>query len=225
VRRRVLLVVDESAFPGAHFPCELEDGRRLLGDRLVVGLLLAGADVAVGLEVGGRREVDEEREQRADEGEQPREGEVPPGPARGDGAVGERGLRVREHVDERGGEDDPRSVALDEEQPPRVRRAAPERPRQRDGEADADGAGHEDGEQGPRLEPRSRRAVAAGAGEGRHVAGGEAARARHGVGGGGAKCSTKVHARATATGRRAAGAVVDGKTEMRVVKCLTASLK
>uniref|UniRef100_A0A0D3G3M3 Uncharacterized protein n=1 Tax=Oryza barthii TaxID=65489 RepID=A0A0D3G3M3_9ORYZ len=63
--------------------------------------------VAVGFEVGGGGEVDEEGEERADEGEEAREGEVPPRAARGDGAVGERGVRVGEDVDERSGEDDP----------------------------------------------------------------------------------------------------------------------
>jgi len=170
VRRGVLfsVVIQESALLGAHLAGELEH-RNLLGDWGVWRFLVAvavvgvgvGADVGVGLEVGGSGEVDEEREQRADEGEEAREGEVPPGPARGDGAVGERGVRVGEHVDERGGEDDPRRVALDEEQAPRVVGAAAEGARERDGEADADGAGDEDGEQGPRLEPRGRRAVAA----------------------------------------------------------------
>lgn len=212
VRRGVLLsvVVQERALLGAHLTGELEH-RDLLGDwgvgrfPVAVGVGVGvPADVGVGLEVGGSREVDEEREQRADEGEETREGEVPPGPARGDGAVGERGVRVGEHVDERGGEDDPCRVALDEEQAPRVAGAAAERARERDGEADADGAGDEDGQQRPRLEPRGRRAVAAGPGE-RRAAGGEAPGAGHGASAAAARggCSTELpHCarRATATG-------------------------
>lgn len=202
VRRGVLLVVvQEGALLGAHFAGEFEDGG-LLGDRGVWRLLVAvavavAATVAVGLEVGRGGEVDEEREEGADEGEEPREGEVPPGPARGDGAVGERRLRVGEHVDERGGEDDPGRVALDEEEAPRVVGPAAERPRERDGEADADGAGDEDGQQGPRLEPRRRRAVPARPGARRTAAVGEAPGAGHGASGRAARtragrCSTKL---------------------------------
>jgi hypothetical protein len=188
-RRQVLLVVvQEGALLGAHFAGEFKDGG-FFGNRGVWRLLVAvaAAAVAVGLEVGGGGEVDEEREQRADEGEEPREGEVPPGPARGDGAVGEGGVRVGEHVDERGGEDDPGRVALDEQQAPRVVGAPPERPRERDGEADADGASDEDRQQGPRLEPRGRRAVAAGPG-----AVGPARGEAPGAGHGGGRCSTKL---------------------------------
>lgn len=179
------------ALLGAHLAGELEDGGLLGGGDWGVGLvgrrrrrrrlpLLRVLVVAVGFEVGGGGEVDEEGEERADEGEEAREGEVPPRAARGDGAVGERGVRVGEDVDERGGEDDPGGVALDEEEAARVPGLPAERPRERHGEADADGARHEDGEQGARLEPRRRRPVPAHPRHRRHLPRREAPRPRHG---------------------------------------------
>lgn len=64
--------------------------------------------------VGGRREVDEERQQGADHGHEPREGVVFPGVVGGHAAVGERDEGVGEHVDQGGGEDDPCREALDQ---------------------------------------------------------------------------------------------------------------
>lgn len=135
-------------------------GGRLFGGR--GGLLLAVLPL---VEVGAD-EVDDEGGERGEHGDEPREGEAPPGGVR-EAGVGERVLRVVQHVDEPRGQDHPRRERLGEHEEPAGGRApatatataTPPPADERDG--DPGRAGDEDGRDGHHLEPQSRRLVAA----------------------------------------------------------------
>lgn len=113
------------------------------------------------LDVGAGGEVDKEGEEGAEQGNEPSEGEVPPGVAGGDGAVGEGIEGVGEDVNEGGGEDDAGGEALDEEDGAVVGGLAVEEAGEEDGGGDAGDASKEDDEDGDELEVGSRSAVSA----------------------------------------------------------------
>lgn len=122
--------------------------------------------------------VDKEGEEGAYEGKEAGEGEVAPGVAGGELAVGEGGGGVGEDVDEGGGEDDPRGEALDEEEGVRIGLLAMEHAGEENREGYADGAGGEDDGERDQLQVGRGEAVAAPGGAGQVGGGGDDA-ARH----------------------------------------------
>lgn len=118
------------------------------------------------LDVRRGGDVDEERQQGAEHGDESGEGEVPPGVVRRHLAVGERLVGVGEDVDEGGGEDDAGGEALYEQNRFVVKRFAVEVAGEEHRQGDADDACEEDDEDGDELEGRRRPAVATGGGAG-----------------------------------------------------------
>lgn len=114
------------------------------------------------LDMGTGGEVDEEGEEGAEQRYKTGEGEIPPGVASGDGAVGEGVEGVWENMDEGGGEDDAGGEALDEEDSAVVGGLAVEEAGKEDRGGNADDASEEDDEDGDELEVGRRSTVSAG---------------------------------------------------------------